>query len=108
MLRAVKATRKFLNGEYISEYVGELIDEDEYKRRNEHYNLHPRHYGSFMYEFTHNDDETLCVDATRESDKFGRLVNHSRMKKNGNNVKVRTRYIDAFPHSTWFRNLNGI
>lgn len=58
-------------GQFIVEYVGEVLDEEEYMRRKQFYEAsHQRHY-YFM-----NIGNGEVVDATRKGG-FGRFINHS-------------------------------
>lgn len=58
-------------GQFIVEYVGEVLDEEEYLRRKQFYEAsHQRHY-YFM-----NIGNGEVVDATRKGG-FGRFINHS-------------------------------
>jgi len=77
--RGVIATRKFLKNEFVVEYSGELIDILTARKREKKYAQDIR-VGCYMYYFTYQNQQ-YCVDATEESDRLGRLVNHSR---NGN------------------------
>uniref|UniRef100_T1IRX0 SET domain-containing protein n=1 Tax=Strigamia maritima TaxID=126957 RepID=T1IRX0_STRMM len=64
--RGVRATKHFRRGDFVVEYYGELIDVQEAKRREKIYSI---------------DENTGCyisVDATAESNRMGRLINHSR------------------------------
>jgi len=79
--RGVITTRKFLKGEFVVEYSGELIDIITAKNRESKYAQDIR-VGCYMYYFTYQNQQ-YCVDATQESDRLGRLINHSR---NGNLV----------------------
>lgn len=74
--RGVISTRHFAAGEFIVEYAGELISEIEARRRESEYKKHPE-LGSFMFFFTHGS-QRYCVDATKETTRLGRLINHSR------------------------------
>ncbi|XP_012254429.2 histone-lysine N-methyltransferase PR-Set7 [Athalia rosae] len=77
--RGVVTTREFHKGEFVVEYIGELIDQTEARKREAEY-ARDQNAGCYMYYFKHRNHQ-YCVDATAESDKLGRLVNHSR---NGN------------------------
>uniref|UniRef100_T1J6A2 [histone H4]-lysine(20) N-methyltransferase n=1 Tax=Strigamia maritima TaxID=126957 RepID=T1J6A2_STRMM len=73
--RGVKATKVFRRGDFVVEYFGELIDVKEAKRREVIYSK-DEGVGCYMYYFTLV--KKYCVDATAESGRLGRLVNHSR------------------------------
>ncbi|CAH0388815.1 unnamed protein product [Bemisia tabaci] len=77
--RGVVTTRKFSRGEFVVEYAGELISHDEARRREQFY-AQDENTGSYMYYFVHSNKH-YCIDATEETDRLGRLINHSR---NGN------------------------
>ncbi|CDS42598.1 histone lysine n methyltransferase setd8 [Echinococcus multilocularis] len=78
--RGVLTTRTFLPGEFVVEYIGELISGSEARTREAEYNKDPN-VGSFMFFFSHGN-QRYCVDATEETGKLGRLINHSRLHPN--------------------------
>ena len=78
--RGVRSKIKFAKGEYICEYIGDFMTgeigklmELEHERNED--------AGCFMF-FLKYKSEDYCIDATSESSKIGRLINHSRMKAN--------------------------
>lgn len=77
--RGVVATRPFARGEFVVEYAGDLITHKTAKDRERVYAMNPN-FGCYMYYFNYNS-KNYCVDATDESGRLGRLINHSR---NGN------------------------
>ncbi|XP_031629517.1 N-lysine methyltransferase KMT5A-like [Contarinia nasturtii] len=77
--RGIVAGRDFQRGEFVVEYIGELIDQTEADCREEIYSQ-KADFGCYMYYFKHKEQQ-WCIDATSETGKLGRLVNHSR---NGN------------------------
>ncbi|XP_055923754.1 histone-lysine N-methyltransferase PR-Set7 isoform X2 [Eupeodes corollae] len=77
--RGICADRPFQRGEFVVEYIGDLIDMAEANVRERKYAL-DENAGCYMYYFKHKNQQ-YCIDATAESGKLGRLVNHSR---NGN------------------------
>lgn len=79
--RGICAARPFQRGEFVVEYIGDLIDMAEANVRERKYAL-DENTGCYMYYFKHKNQQ-YCIDATAESGKLGRLVNHSR---NGNLV----------------------
>ncbi|KAL4711833.1 hypothetical protein ACJJTC_006002 [Scirpophaga incertulas] len=79
--RGIIATRPFLRGQFVVEYAGELVGVAEARERESFYAQDPN-AGCYMYYFRHGDQQ-YCIDATPESGRLGRLVNHSR---NGNLV----------------------
>ncbi|KAL3271694.1 hypothetical protein HHI36_022166 [Cryptolaemus montrouzieri] len=89
--RGVVAEKPFSKGEFVVEYSGDLIDIPEAKKREEMYAM-DQNTGCYMYYFKHNNQQ-YCIDATPESDRLGRLVNHSR---NGN-LQTRTISVDGKP-----------
>ena len=62
------------------EYGGDLLSEAEAIAREAEYRADPSK-GSFMYFFEHKG-KPYCVDATEESGRYGRLVNHSQKNSN--------------------------
>ncbi|XP_053985331.1 N-lysine methyltransferase KMT5A-B [Hylaeus volcanicus] len=90
--RGVVTTRAFTKGEFVVEYVGELIDQITAKKRENLY-AQDHNTGCYMYYFQHRNHQ-YCVDATAETDKLGRLVNHSR---NGNLI-ARVIEVGSTPH----------
>ncbi|XP_033329261.1 SET domain containing 8 [Megalopta genalis] len=90
--RGVVTTREFTKGEFVVEYIGELISQVEAKKREKIY-AQDQTTGCYMYYFQHRNHQH-CVDATAETDKLGRLVNHSR---NGNLV-ARVIEVGSTPH----------
>ncbi|KAK7792758.1 hypothetical protein R5R35_007075 [Gryllus longicercus] len=89
--RGIVATRFFCKGEFVVEYAGELIDMTEAKVRERMY-AQDQNTGCYMYYFRHRNTQ-YCVDATSESGRLGRLVNHSR---NGN-LQTKTLEIKSRP-----------
>lgn len=80
--RGVIATKDINKGDYVVEYIGELIESRvKAKEREEKYAQEQKIIGCYMYYFKHNEKQ-YCIDATAESGKFGRLINHSRRSGN--------------------------
>ncbi|XP_050677624.1 histone-lysine N-methyltransferase PR-Set7 [Leptidea sinapis] len=77
--RGVIATSSFSRGQFVVEYSGELVGVAEAREREQKYAQDPN-AGCYMYYFRLQDQQ-YCIDATAESGRIGRLVNHSR---NGN------------------------
>lgn len=73
--RGVVATRNIKKGEFVVEYAGELIDIGSAKDREAQYSLDTSK-GCYMYYFTYKGKQ-YCIDATTESGRYGRLLNHS-------------------------------
>ncbi|XP_022188411.2 histone-lysine N-methyltransferase PR-Set7 [Nilaparvata lugens] len=90
--RGIVTTRSFNRGEFVVEYAGELITYEEAKKREQVY-ANDQNTGCYMYYFKHNNGR-YCVDATPESDRLGRLVNHSRF----GNLMTKTVVVDNQPH----------
>ncbi|XP_018402424.1 PREDICTED: histone-lysine N-methyltransferase pr-set7 [Cyphomyrmex costatus] len=90
--RGVITTREFAKGEFVVEYIGELISQGEAKEREELY-AQDQNTGCYMYYFQHRNQQ-YCVDATAETDKLGRLVNHSRT----GNLIARIVEVNSIPH----------
>jgi len=94
--RGVITTKTIKRGEFVLEYYGELIDYDEAKRRESLY-ADKENIGCYMYYFKFKNKQ-YCIDATKETNRLGRLVNHS---KKGN-LKTRTFPIQESPHLVFF------
>ncbi|XP_059910826.1 lysine methyltransferase 5Ab isoform X1 [Gadus macrocephalus] len=90
--RGVFATRGFIKGEFVVEYNGDLLDIERAKKREAEYTLDPA-TGCYMYYFQYHS-KTYCVDATRETTRLGRLINHSK----AGNCQTRLHDIDGKPH----------
>ena len=78
--RSVFATREFMRGDFVCEYAGEMITYAEAKERETKYARDPS-IGCYMYFFEHKT-KSYCVDATAETTRLGRLLNHSRLYSN--------------------------
>ncbi|XP_045467257.1 N-lysine methyltransferase KMT5A [Harmonia axyridis] len=89
--RGIVADKQFKRGDFVIEYSGDLIEISEAKKREEMYAT-DQNAGCYMYYFEHNNHK-YCIDATPESDRLGRLVNHSR---NGN-LMTKTVSVDGKP-----------
>lgn len=90
--RGIVTTRPFQKGEFVVEYIGDLITVAEAKEREQIY-AEDDATGCYMYYFKHKNVQH-CIDATAESGKLGRLVNHSR---NGN-LMTKTVSLNNRPH----------
>ena len=73
--RGVVTLRSYKKGEFVLEYVGELINNESAKHRETQYSLDTSK-GCYMYYFKYKDKQ-YCIDATQETGRLGRLVNHS-------------------------------
>ena len=74
--RGVKASRPFTKGEFVVEYGGVLMDGGSGHAMETTYSL-DMSIGSYMYFFTLKSKK-YCLDATKETGRYGRLLNHSR------------------------------
>ncbi|TKS78656.1 N-lysine methyltransferase KMT5A-A [Collichthys lucidus] len=90
--RGVFAVKGFKKGEFVVEYHGDLLELAEAKIREAQYAQDPQ-TGCYMYYFQYQT-KTYCVDATKETSRLGRLINHS---KTGN-CQTRLHPIDGTPH----------
>lgn len=90
--RGIVTTRPFMKGEFVVEYIGDLITVAEAKEREQIY-AEDDNTGCYMYYFKHKSIQH-CIDATAETGKLGRLVNHSR---NGN-LMTKTVSLNNRPH----------
>jgi len=78
--RGIKAVKDFSKGEFVVEYAGDLIDIGTAKDLEAKYSMDTSK-GCYMYYFKHKGKQ-YCIDATGESGRFGRLLNHSRVNPN--------------------------
>uniref|UniRef100_A0A3P8UGD2 [histone H4]-lysine(20) N-methyltransferase n=1 Tax=Amphiprion percula TaxID=161767 RepID=A0A3P8UGD2_AMPPE len=90
--RGVFAVKGFKKGDFVVEYHGDLLELAEAKMREAQYAQDPQ-TGCYMYYFQYQS-KTYCVDATKETSRLGRLINHS---KTGN-CQTRLHPIDGIPH----------
>uniref|UniRef100_W5MEX4 [histone H4]-lysine(20) N-methyltransferase n=1 Tax=Lepisosteus oculatus TaxID=7918 RepID=W5MEX4_LEPOC len=90
--RGVFATTCFRKGQFVVEYHGDLLQMTDAKKREAEYAQDPS-TGCYMYYFQYLS-KTYCVDATKETSRFGRLINHS---KNGN-CQTKLHDINGIPH----------
>ncbi|XP_040011803.1 lysine methyltransferase 5Ab [Xiphias gladius] len=90
--RGVFAVKSFKKGEFVVEYHGDLLELPEAKIREAQYAQDPQ-TGCYMYYFQYQS-KTYCVDATKETSRLGRLINHS---KTGN-CQTKLHAIDGTPH----------
>ncbi|KAF3849242.1 hypothetical protein F7725_015739 [Dissostichus mawsoni] len=79
--RGVFATRCFQKSEYVVEYHGDLLQITDAKQREAEYALNPA-TGCYI------------VDATKESGRMGRLINHSKI----GNCQTKLHEINGVPH----------
>jgi len=78
--RGIKAVRDFVKGEFVVEYAGDLIDIGKAKDLEAKYSMDTSK-GCYMYYFKHKGKQ-YCIDATSESGRYGRLLNHSKKTPN--------------------------
>lgn len=78
--RGVFSTRSFLKGDFIVEYAGDLITYKEAKKRESEYGKDAA-IGCYMYYFDFKS-KSYCIDATAETNRLGRLLNHSKINPN--------------------------
>ncbi|KAI4878945.1 hypothetical protein NFI96_014453 [Prochilodus magdalenae] len=90
--RGVFADREFQKGQFIVEYHGDLLQIADAKKREAQYAQDPTK-GCYMYYFNYLNNK-YCVDATKETVRLGRLINHS---KNGN-CQTRIHDLNGTPH----------
>ncbi|NXH52313.1 KMT5A methyltransferase, partial [Rhabdornis inornatus] len=90
--RGVIATKHFNRGEFVVEYHGDLIEITDAKKREAVYAQDPS-TGCYMYYFQYLS-KTYCVDATKETNRLGRLINHSKC----GNCQTKLHDIDGVPH----------
>ena len=74
MGRGVITTRCFSKNSFVVEYAGRLVDlKTSFKLHNE---LYGEEHGSYMFWFKANGS-SWAIDATKETSRMGRLINHS-------------------------------
>lgn len=94
--RGIVATRRFERDEFVVEYAGKLVTDTEAKKLNAKY-AQNEDVGCYMFWIMHRARK-YCVDATAETGRFGRLINHSRF----GNLKPKVVEIDDKPHLLLF------
>ncbi|CAG0915622.1 unnamed protein product [Notodromas monacha] len=95
--RGVVAVRNFAKGEFVVEYSGDLIDIKQAEQREAQY-ARDKNAGCYMYYFEHQNRQ-YCVDATQESGRLGRLINHSKSQAN---LSTKTIMVDGKPRLALF------
>jgi len=73
--RGLVTTKDRKKGEFVVEYAGDLINIDSANQRESEYSMDVSK-GCYMYYFRHQGSQ-YCVDATAETGRLGRLLNHS-------------------------------
>jgi len=77
--KGVVASRDIPKGSFICEYSGDLVDMEKAQCKEVSYALVGA--GCYMYYFNWRH-KTWCIDATKPTARFGRLINHSRKAPN--------------------------
>jgi len=77
--KGVVASRDIPKGSFICEYSGDLVDMEKAQCKEVSYALVGA--GCYMYYFNWRH-KTWCIDATKPTGRFGRLINHSRKAPN--------------------------
>ena len=95
--RGVFAKRMFERGEFVCEYAGDIISYKLAKKREEIYSNDPT-VGCYMYFFEYKS-KSYCVDATAETTRLGRLLNHSKL---GGNCHTKIFEMNSKPHLVFF------
>ncbi|UXI17886.1 leucine rich domain-containing protein [Sarcoptes scabiei] len=90
--KAIIATAMIRKGSFICEYSGDLIDIETAKKREQDYEQEKA--GCYMYYFNWNSN-VWCVDATKPTGRYGRLINHSRKSPN---CKTKIFVLNDRPH----------
>ncbi|KAJ8017380.1 Histone-lysine N-methyltransferase set-1 [Holothuria leucospilota] len=86
--------KEFSKEDFLLEYSGDLLTNEEGKQREKQYSEED---GSFLFFFLHNGKEK-CIDATKERNRAGRMVNDS----NRPNAKMRVVEVSGTPHLCLF------
>jgi len=73
--RGIVTTKDRKKGEFVVEYAGDMISMDSANSRETEYSMDVSK-GCYMYYFKYQGKQ-FCVDATEESGRLGRLLNHS-------------------------------
>ena len=90
--KGVISTRFIKRGEFICEYVGELLTHEQAMEREDVYNKRGLKVG-YMFYFQ-SKGKRCCIDATQDNGRMGRLINHSRLDAN---LKPRLIVVDDVP-----------
>jgi len=78
--RGIYATKKLNIGDFVVEYAGDLITMEDGVKRESLYS-EDVNIGSYIYFFEFQGSK-YCIDATKESGRYGRLLNHSKLRAN--------------------------
>ncbi|XP_035989894.1 N-lysine methyltransferase KMT5A-A-like, partial [Fundulus heteroclitus] len=93
--RGVFATTPFKKGDFVVEYRGELINYEESQRRRR---LYHSACAVFMFDFLWQE-RWWCIDASREDNSLGRLVNDDHKNPSCTMKKI---LVDGKPHLCLF------
>ncbi|RNA14328.1 N-lysine methyltransferase SETD8-like isoform X1 [Brachionus plicatilis] len=91
--RGIFACKYFKKGDFVCEYAGEMISYQVAKKREELY-AQDLSIGCYMYFFEYKA-KIWCIDATSETQRLGRLLNHS---KTEGNCRTQLFEIGSKPH----------
>jgi len=78
--RGIFANKDLSKGDFIVEYAGDLMSLEEGKAKEDEYS-EDAEIGCYIYFFSFKG-KRYCIDATAESGRYGRLLNHSKQKAN--------------------------
>ena len=78
--RGVEGTISFEKDCFIVEYAGQFMNVKQ-AREKEAYHQNDSSKGSYMFYFQFKDSK-YCIDATEETGRLGRLINHSKLNPN--------------------------
>ncbi|CAJ1081816.1 uncharacterized protein LOC124850789 isoform X8 [Xyrichtys novacula] len=93
--RGIFTSAPFEKGDFLLEYRGDLISQQECERR---LHLYHDHLKAFMFEFRYNG-KLWCVDAAQEDGSLGRLVNDDHKAPN---AKMKYLHMEGKPHLCLF------
>ncbi|KAK1900435.1 N-lysine methyltransferase KMT5A-A [Dissostichus eleginoides] len=93
--RGIFTSIPFQTGDFLIEYRGELISQQECETRLKRY---PARLKGFMFEF-HFDGKLWCVDAAKEHESLGRLVNDNHRNPT---AKMKKLSVQGKPHLCLF------
>jgi len=78
--RGIFANKDLSKGDFVVEYAGDLMSLEEGKAKEDEYS-EDAEIGCYIYFFSFKG-KRYCIDATAESGRYGRLLNHSKQKAN--------------------------
>lgn len=78
--RGIFANQDLRKGDFVVEYAGDLMSLEEGKEKEAEYS-EDAEIGSYIYFFCFKG-KRYCIDATGESGRYGRLLNHSKVRAN--------------------------